>query len=203
MPEAIPAALKILSRRRSVKATDLVEPGPDEETLRAMLEIAIRVPDHGKLGPWRFLVLRGPARAEAGRALSARWAALHPEEPAERAELEGLRFLRAPVVVVVVSSPNRRAVKIPMWEQELSAGAACQNLLNAALFSGFGAQWLTEWYAYDRDVARTLGLAEHERVAGFVYIGSQNDPPEERKRPTYEARVTSWSPPDEGPDEGQ
>ena len=137
-----------------------------------MIEIAIRVPDHGKLGPWRFVVLRGERRAEAGQALANRWQALHPEAPAEQAALEGARFMRAPVVVVVVSSPNRRAVKIPLWEQELSAGAACQNLLNAALFSGFGAQWLTEWYAYDDEVARALGLTEHERVAGFVYIGS-------------------------------
>jgi nitroreductase len=158
-----------------------------------MIEIAIRVPDHGKLGPWRFIVLRGDDRAEAGQVLADRWSAQNPEDAPEQAALEGARFLRAPVVVIVVSSPNPKAVKIPMWEQELSAGAACQNLLNAALFSGFGAQWLTEWYAYDDHVARELGLSEHERVAGFVYIGSHTEAPEERNRPRYEARVTQWA----------
>jgi nitroreductase len=194
MPEALPAALERLARRRSVKATELDNPGPDEQSLRAMLEIAIRVPDHGKLGPWRFIVLRDDHRAEAGNVLATRWQALHPEATAEQAALEGARFMRAPVVVGVVSSPNRRAVKIPLWEQELSAGAACQNLLNAALFSGFGAQWLTEWYAYDEGVAQAFGLTEHERIAGFVYIGSHSEAPDERKRPAFEARVSTWPP---------
>ena len=183
-------ALDLLAHRRSVKATELCDPGPDEATLRTMIEIAIRVPDHGKLGPWRFIVLRGEDRAEAGKALTERWRARNPEGTAEHAALEGARFLRAPVVVVVVSSPNAKAVKIPLWEQQLSAGAACQNLLNAALFSGFGAQWLTEWYAYDEGVSDALGLARSERVAGFVYIGSQTETPAERDRPGYEARVT-------------
>lgn len=194
MAEALPNALELLSKRRSVKATELDEPGPDEQTLRGMLEIAIRVPDHGKLGPWRFIVLRDDGRAGAGGVLAERWQALHPEASPEQAALEGARFLRAPVVVAVVSSPNPKAVKIPMWEQQLSAGAACQNLLNAALFSGFGAQWLTEWYAYDDGVADAFGLSEHERIAGFVYIGSHSEAPDERNRPTFEARVSSWPP---------
>jgi nitroreductase len=94
----------------------------------------------------------------------------------------------------VISSPNRRAVKIPLWEQQLSAGAACQNLLNAALFAGFAAQWLTEWTAYDEGVARILGLSEDEQVAGFVYLGSASEAPEERKRPDYDSRVAHWEP---------
>lgn len=194
MPEALPIALELLAHRRSVKATELEEPGPDEETLRAMIGIGMRVPDHGKLGPWRFIVLRDSSRAEAGRILAERFRALHPETTRDHAELEGARFLRAPVVVVVVSSPNAKAVKIPLWEQQLSAGAVCQNMLNAALFSGFGAQWLTEWYAYDDGVARGLGLNETERVAGFIYIGSQSTAPEERARPAFEARVSNWPP---------
>jgi nitroreductase len=194
------SALDLLARRRSVKAAELTEPGPDEESLRAMIEIAIRVPDHGKLGPWRFIVLRDDFRAEAGQVLADRWQTLNPEASPAQAALEGARFLRAPVVVVVVSSPNPKAVKIPLWEQELSAGAACQNLLNAALFSGFGAQWLTEWYAYDDQVAGELGLTKHERVAGFVYIGSCIEPPSERNRPGYEARVTSWPGRGSGPE---
>ncbi len=192
MPEADPAALARLATRRSVKAELLREPGPDEATLHAMLDVAMRVPDHGKLGPWRFLILRGEARAAAGEVLARCFRAREPEADDAAVAFERGRFERAPVVVVVVSSPNARAVKIPMWEQQLSSGAACQNLLNASLFAGFGAQWLTEWYAYDDDVARGLGLTADERVAGFVYIGSASDAPEERTRPDYASRVIEW-----------
>jgi nitroreductase len=188
------SALEMLANRRSVKAQELCEPGPDDATLRAMLEAAMRVPDHGKLGPWRFLVLRGNSRGQLGVTLATRFRELNPDADDEAIALERGRFERAPVVVTVVSSPNRKAVKIPLWEQQLSAGAACQNLLNAALFAGYGAQWLTEWTAYDDDVAGALGLSEHERVAGFVYIGSIDAPPEERSRPAYESRVSEWSP---------
>jgi nitroreductase len=194
MSDAHLAALELLSKRRSVKAQDLREPGPDGETLRSMLEVAIRVPDHGKLGPWRFLVLRGEARGELGEVLASRFRDLNPEEPEDVIDLERGRLERAPVVVVTISSPNPKAVKIPLWEQQLSAGAACQNLLNAALFAGFGAQWLTEWCAYDETVAKALGLGEHERIAGFLYIGSVDEPPSERGRPNYESRVSDWPP---------
>jgi nitroreductase len=195
MPEANPIALELLARRRSVKAQELQEPGPDDATLRSMLEAAMRVPDHGKLGPWRFLVIRGRHRGQLGEILARRFQALHPDADPEAVAFERGRFERAPVVVAVVSCPNSKAVKIPLWEQELSAGAACQNLLNAALFAGFGAQWLTEWYAYDDGVARDMGLSENERVAGFVYIGSAPQTPDERNRPAYETRVTEWSAP--------
>jgi len=189
------SALELLARRRSVKAQDLQEPGPDDATLGAMLGVAMRVPDHGKLGPWRFLVVRGDRRADLGEIIARRFRELHPEADDEAVAFERGRFLRAPVVVAVVSSPNPKAVKIPLWEQQLSAGAACQNLLNAALFAGFGAQWLTEWYSYDEAVAREVGLAEGERFAGFVYLGSSTATPEERPRPSYESRVTEWSRP--------
>ena len=187
-------ALEMLTRRRSVKAQLLQEPGPDDATLRTLLEAAMRVPDHGKLGPWKFLVIRGEARRQLGEILVRHKRAIDPEADEEMLAFEQGRFERAPVVVAVVSAPNAKAVKIPRWEQELSAGAACQNLLNAAMFAGFGAQWLTEWYAYDQGVARDMGLAETERIAGFVYIGSQAERPDERKRPDYESRVSEWSP---------
>lgn len=187
-------ALARLSSRRSVsvKNQPLSEPGPDEKTLRTLLEVAMRVPDHGKLGPWRFLVLRGASRGRLGDALARRFRELHPDADEAALAMERGRLERAPVVVVVVSSPNPKAVKIPLWEQQLSAGAACQNLLNAALFAGYGAQWLTEWCAYDEEVARVLGLTDDERVAGFVYIGSFDHPLDERVRPPYESRVSEW-----------
>ena len=191
---SLPAALELLARRRSVKAQMMCEPGPDDTALEGMLEAAMRVPDHGKLGPWRFLVLRGEKRGALGERLAKRFQELNPEADEEALALERGRFERAPVVVIVVSSPNRRAVKIPLWEQQLSAGAACQNLLNAALFSGFAAQWLTEWYSYDEGAARVLGLSEEEQVAGFINIGSSSEAPEERKRPDYASRVSDWAP---------
>lgn len=194
-PHANPEALDLLAHRRSVKALDLQEPGPDDATLRAMLEAAMRVPDHGKLGPWRFLVIRGDARTQLGEILARRKQDQDPEADEEMLAFERGRFERAPVVVAVVSSPNRKAAKIPLWEQQLSAGAACQNLLNAAMFAGYGAQWLTEWYAYDEGVVRDMGLGEQERVAGFVYIGSVAATPDERKRPDYASRVSEWSAP--------
>ena len=193
MPEANPDALALLARRRSVKAQDLQEPGPDDATLRIMLEAAMRVPDHGKLGPWKFLVIRGDERAKLGEILVHHKQQQDPEADEEMLAFERGRFERAPVVVAVVSAPNPKAVKIPRWEQELSAGAACQNLLNAALFAGYGAQWLTEWYAYDEGVARDMGLGEEERIAGFVYLGSVAEAPVERNRPAYESRVTEWT----------
>lgn len=198
MAEDHRSALALLASRRSVKAQDLCEPGPNDETLRAILEAAMRVPDHGKLGPWRFLVIRGPARKELGEIIARRFRATNPDAEAEAVDFERGRFERAPVVVAVVSSPNPKAVKIPMWEQQLSAGAACQNLLNAAFFAGYGAQWLTEWYSYDEQVAREMGLAEGERIAGFVYLGSFSEPPSERNRPGYESRVSEWSLPGSG-----
>jgi nitroreductase len=183
--------LDLLHTRRSVKAVEMTEPGPDAAQLEAILAAGLRVPDHGKLGPWRFVRFLGEARSAFGDVLVEAFRAANPNESIERARLEHGRFNRAPVVIGVISSVTP-AHKIPEWEQLLSAGAACQNMLVAAHAQGFVAQWLTEWYAYDPGVARALRLGEHERVAGWIYVGSALRPPKERDRPTLASRVSDW-----------
>ncbi len=159
-----------------------------------ILRAAHRVPDHGKLGPWRFFILRGDARAEFGEVLGAAYLKENPDAFDELIEVEKERFQRAPVIVAVTSriTPEH---KIPEWEQTLSSGAACMNMLNAAHALGFAAQWITEWPAYNDDVSRALGVGEHERIAGFVYIGTAAQPPDERTRPEIGDIVTEWKGP--------
>jgi len=187
-------ALTRLQQRRSVKAMDLREPGPDDADLSSLLQTAIRVPDHGKLGPWRLLCFRGDARQQFGEILANRFGELHPEAPAHQLQAERQRFMRAPVVVAVIARITA-GIKIPEWEQQLSAGAVCQNLLVCANLMGYAAQWLTEWYAYDPTVDTALGLASGERVAGFVYIGSADRRPEERPRAALANVLSDWQVP--------
>jgi nitroreductase len=184
------ALLAYLRTRRSVSAAALSEPGPDRETLDEMLTIAARVPDHKKLSPWRFIVLKGEARAAFGERLAAIWSGIEPEASSVRLQTERGRFTRAPVVVAVVSSPKPHPA-CPEWEQILSAGAACFNLLHAAGAMGFSAQWITEWYGFDEQVKTAFGLAPQERFAGFVYIGTPKERPADRDRPDL-AAITSF-----------
>ena len=175
-------AIDLLLTRRSVSANSLTEPGPTAAELEMMLRSATRVPDHKKLVPWRFLLFQGEARAAFGKILAAICRAEEKDPGAFRLENEEKRFLRAPLVIAVIS----RVVKnpgAPDWEQILSAGAACQNLILAATALGYGAQWITEWYGYSEGVRRALGLAENERVAGFVYVGTAKEEPDDRERP--------------------
>lgn len=183
--------IELLLTRRSVKAIEMIEPGPDAGQLETILRAGMRVPDHGKLGPWRFIRFLGEARTAFGDVLVEAFRASNPGETIERAQLEHGRFARAPVVIGVVSSVTPEH-KIPEWEQVLSAGAACQNMLVAAHALGFSAQWLTEWYAYDPGVRRALGLSGHERIAGWIYLGTARRAPDERVRPEYETRVADW-----------
>ena len=182
-----------LRTRRTIPAVQLGEPGPGPATLREMLTIAARVPDHGKLAPWRFILFDSNSRAEAVAGL-ARIAAAHPDakEAHYRAE-KAKGFADAPLVVAVVSSPIADHPKIPLWEQQLSVGGVCLNLLHAARACGFSAQWLTGWFAYDETAARWLGLKLGERIAGFVYIGTPTVPPAERDRPNINSITTSWA----------
>lgn len=185
-------ALELLLTRRSVVANNLGEPGPDDEQLRQILTAAARAPDHKKLVPWRFILFEGEARADFGKVLAQACRAAEQDVSSTRLETEANRFMRAPVVIAVVS----RVVDLPAvpeWEQILSAGAVCQNLLHAATALGFSAQWITEWYAYDKTVRTELRLAENERVAGFVYIGSARKAPDERDRPDIGAVVSRWT----------
>lgn len=190
------ALLAYLRTRRSVSAAAMAEPGPDRATLDEMLTIAARVPDHKKLAPWRFIVLAGAARAAFGERLASIWAGIEPEASSVRLDTERGRFMRAPLVVAVVSSPKPHPA-CPEWEQVLSAGAACLNLMHAAGAMGFGAQWITEWYGFDEQVKAAFGLAAHERFAGFVYIGTAKERPADRERPNLSDVVSFPAAPSE------
>lgn len=183
--------INALHTRRSVLAANMAEPGPSAEQIDSILAAAHRVPDHGKLGPWRFIIFQGEARSRFGEALGKRFLETCPGANEKQLEFESARFMRAPVVISVISSITPEH-KVPVWEQELSAGAACQNILLAASAFGFGAQWLTEWYAFDKKIDSELGLTESERVAGFIYIGSFDEKPKERVRPELASRVSFY-----------
>jgi nitroreductase len=184
-------ALKLLTTRRSFKPIELAGPAPSAAELDTLLTVASRVPDHGKLTPWRFIVFEGDARAAAGDAIAAAFRAKYPDAKPEHIEAERKRFTRAPLVVAVVSRAAPH-VKIPEWEQVLSAGAAAMNLVLAANALGYGASWITEWYAYDRSVLDALGLAPHERIAGFIHIGRPPGVPEDRPRPPLSEIATRF-----------
>jgi nitroreductase len=175
-------AIALLRRRRSVPLLLMTGPGPSSEELETILTLASRSPDHGKLAPWRFVVFEGRARERAGRiALGIRLGDKPDLDEAGRAE-ELRRFTRAPLVVGVVSRAAPH-VKIPEWEQVLSAGAACMNMIIAAVALGYSATWHTEWMAYDERFRAAIGLADHERVAGFIHIGRATTAIEDRPRP--------------------
>jgi nitroreductase len=187
----MPDALELLKTRRSVKPMELTGPAPAASEIDTLLKIASRVPDHGKLTPWRFIVFEGNAGEAAGKAIAAAYCADHPDATPDQIEFERKRLARAPLVIAVVSRAGPH-VKIPEWEQQLSAGASAMSLVFAAYAMGYAASWITEWYAYDRRVLDALGLAAHERIAGFVHIGRPVKPPEDRDRPRLEAIVTRF-----------
>jgi nitroreductase len=189
-PAHDPALLTMLATRRSSKVAHLSDPGPDRATLEAILQLAVRVPDHGKMAPWRFVVIAGDARAKLGEAAATIARASRPDADNSLEEIERARFQRAPVVLGVVSAP-RENPKVPVWEQELSAGALCHSISLAARGYGFACTWLSEWVAYDRDFATALGLAATERLAGLLYLGTPTEPPIERPRPDA-AALTRW-----------
>ena len=182
--------LSLLSSRRSGKPRDLVAPGPDVAALEQMCAIAARTPDHGKLAPWRFVIVAPEQRTRLAQVITDAYRDERPE--AKRIEIEALEQFahQAPALVVVLSSP-RADSKIPLWEQELSAGAACMNLLHAAHAMGFAGGWLTGWAAYSDAVRDAFGAAP-ERIAGFVFIGTPGRPMEERPRPDPAAVIGHW-----------
>ncbi|WP_086932892.1 nitroreductase family protein [Agarilytica rhodophyticola] len=180
-----------LLTRRSVVARDLCDPGPNESEVKQILAAGHRVPDHGKIGPWRFIIFQNEARATFGQHLADIFAKENPTCGPKVVEFEKERFTRAPLVIAVISSPIEH--KVPQWEQELSSGAVCQNMLLAAKALGYGAQWLTEWYAFNKEVDALLSLKENEKVAGFIYIGNYRQAPQERNRPDLNERVSYWN----------
>src|SRR5690349_8411020 len=188
----MPDALELLKTRRSVKPIELAGPAPTPSEIDTLLRIASRVPDHGKLAPWRFILFESDARTAAGDVIASVFRADHADATADQLDFERKRLARAPLVIAVVSRAGPH-VKIPEWEQQLSAGAATMSLVFAAHAMGYAASWITEWYAYDRRVLDALGIAPHERVAGFVHIGRPVKPPEDRDRPKLDAIVTRFA----------
>jgi nitroreductase len=185
--------LAFLRRRRSVPSRLLAAPGPDDAQLTAMLTEAVRVPDHGKLEPWRFLKIAGDARQALGELLAARARERDPQVPDAAVEKDRQRFSFAPVVVAVIGRPQAPH-KVPVQEQLLSGGAVCFALLQAAQALGFGAQWLTGWAAYDPVITARLGVGPDERVLGFIHIGTATAEAPERLRPDVGSLLREWVP---------
>lgn len=185
-----PETLNLLLSRRSGSAKMMKGPGPNADQLRRILAAGIRVPDHGKLAPWRFIVFEGDGRARMGEILAQCIAGERDVSP-ERIEQERNRFMRAPVVVGVVSRV-REQIPIPVWEQQLSSGAVCMTMLIAAHAMGFVANWITEWCAYHPQVLARVGLKPTERIAGFIYIGHPVEPLEDRPRPPVDSITTRF-----------
>lgn len=186
---AAPDVLAFLARRRSASALSLGAPGPTPAELSDLLRIAARVPDHGKLAPWRFVILEGAGKDAFAAGLE-EVAAARPDATKLIAKLGKLRA--PPLGVAVISRTT--AGDIPEWEQQLSAGAVCTTLTYAALAMGYGANWITDWYAYDAQARALLGLAGDERVAGFIFIGTAAEAPQERVRPDLAALSSVWRP---------
>ncbi len=185
--------LDALDRRRSVPSRQLDEPGPDDATLLRMLQAAVRVPDHGKLVPFRFLRIAGDARHTLGQWLVQRTLQREPNASEAALDKERGRFAYAPLIVAVIArlTPGH---KIPEQEQLLSAGSACFALLQAAQALGFGAQWLTGWAAYDEIIRERLGVGEHEKIVGFVHIGTPKLDAPERERPDAATLLSDFAP---------
>ena len=183
-----PEVLAFLATRRSASAVTLADPAPTASELAALLQLAARVPDHGKLAPWRFIVLEPAAKAVFADRLEA--LALSRGDARAAAKLGKLTI--PPLCVAVVSRP--RPGEIPEWEQLLSAGAVCTTLLYAAQALGYGANWITDWYAYDDEAKAILGLEPAEKVAGFIFLGTPKEPPHERERPNVSDLITAWRP---------
>ena len=187
----MPDALELLKIRRSVKPREMSGPGPSASELDTILTIGARVPDHGKLTPWRFIVFEGEARARAGEIISKVFAKKNPQASPADIEIEKKRLTDAPLVIGVVSF-TRPHPKVPPWEQELSAGASVMNIVTAATALGYGACWLTGWFAFDRDVLDGFGLKADEKLAGLIHIGKPSKASEDRPRPALADIVTRF-----------
>ncbi|HSO47029.1 MAG TPA: nitroreductase [Rhizobiaceae bacterium] len=183
MRETFPEVLEFMRTRRSVPAKTMAGPGPSDTEIEAMIAIASRVPDHGKLAPWRFIRYAPQYCHALNEICLARAIERDPALPEELRAFERTRFTKAPVVMAIVSRPQPDHPKVPVWEQQLSCGAAAMNLLIAANAHGYDAQWLTEWVSFDEKLAPALGLRAGERLAGFIYIGTRTTHKTERDRP--------------------
>ena len=188
----MPEAIDLLKTRRSVKPFELSGPGPSAAEIDTILTVASRVPDHGKLTPWRFIVFEGEGRIAAGNKIAAAYKEKYPDATQEQIDKERERLSRAPLVIAVISRAAEHK-KIPEWEQVLSAGAAAMSLVLASHALGYAANWITEWYAYDRRALDALGVSPNERIAGFIHIGRSQGPKEDRDRPALTEIATRYS----------
>jgi nitroreductase len=188
---AVPDTIEFLKTRRSVKPREMSGPGPSPAELETILTVGARVPDHGKLAPWRFIVFEGDGRARAGEVIANVFARKNPQSPAADIDVEKRRLMDAPLVIAVVSL-TRPHPKVPAWEQQLSAAASAMNIVTAATALGYGANWLTGWFAYDPDVLDGLGLKADEKIAGFIHIGTPSKPNEDRPRPALADIMTRF-----------
>ena len=175
-----------LATRRSAPAQSLAAPGPSEAELSEILHLGARTPDHGKLFPWRFVILSSDARARIAEALTP--LAAHQPDPGKAAKT--LMKLTAPPVTVLVISTPVVGHKVPVWEQQLSAGAVCMNLEHAADAFGYSASWITDWYSYEAEAAAMFGVGAGEQVAGFIHMGTLAEAPLERPRPDMAGKIT-------------
>jgi nitroreductase len=187
----VPDTIEFLKSRRSVKPREMSGPGPSPAELETILTVGARVPDHGKLAPWRFIVFEGDGRARAGAVIADVFARKNPQSPPADIEVEKRRLMDAPLVIAVVSFTTVHP-KVPQWEQQLSAGASAMNIVSAAAALGYGANWLTGWFAYDRDVLDGLGLKADEKIAGFIHIGTPSKPNVDRPRPALTDIMTRF-----------
>ncbi len=184
---------EFLRTRRSVIAQKLGEPGPDKSTLDQIIEIGLRIPDHSRCGPWKIQIIGKEGQAKLGEKWAEIFAKENPTATSEQIGFWQFRPTSAPVLLAVTCHPNQEKLgKIPLWEQVLSGGALCLNLLNGAHALGFGAQWLTEWPAYNSEVVEFLGHDASTEVYGFIYIGTPDEPPSERKRIGADQVVSTW-----------
>lgn len=191
---ANPTLIDYFTKRRSVTLPFLAEPGPNAEELTTILEIGMRVPDHGKLAPWRLVIIGGEKRVEAGEMLAQIAAENRPNASAEELEIERKQFLPAPLTIMVVSTAAIHP-KVPEVEQFLSAGCVALNLVHGANAFGYAAQWITRWFAFDERAKRGFGVAPEEQIVGFVHIGTPEIKPEERDRPQAADIVSTWAGP--------
>ncbi|MDA9009191.1 nitroreductase [Alphaproteobacteria bacterium] len=184
--------IDLLLTRRSGRARDMVGPGPTAEQLETILKAGMRVPDHGKKAPWRFVVFEGEARQKFGEIIAQAFLKANPDTGEESLRFESNRFMRAETVVIVISE-IRDTAKVPEWEQVLSAGAVCQNMLLAAHALGLFGQWISEWLAYDISIHQSLDMEDQDRIAGIMYFGQMEKPQAERDRPDFEAKISRWA----------
>ncbi len=183
------SVLAFLKSRKSASAKAMTGPGPSKAQMDEILEIAVRVPDHGKLAPWRFILIEGEGRARMGQGFAEIWAKNNPTHGAETSEFQRGLFMRAPIILVVVSTATVHG-KIPVWEQQMSSASVCYNAVLAATALKFAAQWQSDWVAYDEAAKAVMGVAAHERVSGIIYIGTSSVELEDRPRPDVSSLLT-------------